>query len=333
MSANIAEAWLIGLSVFSVLVLGYHLYHWRRDRVHWVVFLGALVASGIAVHLWKLDEIEFLAAFFLEAAAGAAVGYSLMQSSLFKLGPGLASLGASVSAVVLPVVLHALGFEMPRADEGVWVIAIPAVAFLSILTGLLLMALRACFRAMAVPGVEPGPRPEERAKVLDMLADGAISSGEAAELLNALGEKKVPADRLPLGAGMLAGFWGGLIVAVGFILPWGSVSVGPIKGYQAGYHLGLLGWIILLLAILPALLACIPALDRGLRQGLLRLLCSSVGLALTLSLGGAALSRGNVPGLGLWGVILGFAIQAAGGFAQSGIIRTKPASRPETAQE
>jgi len=320
MSANIAEAWLIGLSVFSVLVLGYHLFHWRKDGVHWLVLIASAVASLFAARLWNLDEIEFLAAFFLQVAAGGAVVYSYMRSGLFKLGPGLALLGASIASIVLPTALHTCGFGMPRANLTVWFLIIPGTAMLGLPLGLLLSLLANAFQKMAVPGTRPGPRPEDRAQVLDMLADDTISSEEAAELLNALGEQNIPADQLPLSASLLAGFWGGFIVAVGFMLPWGHVRIGPVEGYQAGYHVGLLGWCIVVLGVLPALFACIPAFDRVVRQGLLRLLLSGVGLAFVLSLCATVMAKGRLPGVGLWVVSLGFAVQIVGGFAQSRVL-------------
>ena len=329
MSANVAEAWLVGLSIFSVLVVGYHLFHWRSDKVHWVIFVAAVGAMWLGARLWSLDEIEFLAVLFLLVAAGGAVAYSALRSGIFKCGPGLAVVGASLGVILLPAVLRAVCFSRPRAILAVSVLIIPVTAVLGLPVGLVLSLLSGAFQKMSVPGTVPGPRPQDRAQVLDMLADGTISSEDAAELLSALGEQKVPADRLPLNAGLLAGFWGGLIVAVGFILPWGHVRMGPIQGYQAGYHIGLLGWIILVLGTMPALLACIPALDRGLRQGLLRLLLSGVGLAFALSLGGMTLSRGHLPGVGLWVVSLGFALQIAGGFGQSGLLQTDSASAEE----
>ena len=120
---------------------------------------------------------------------------------------------------------------------------------------------------------------------------------------------------------MLASPIGGLAVGVGFMLPWARVRVGDITGYQAGYHVGFLGWLILSLGLLPALLACIPGLDRFLRQSMLRLLLSCVGGAFAAALLVTIVTRGSVP-VGIIVVLLGFGIQILSALAESGLLRT-----------
>lgn len=156
--------------------------------------------------------------------------------------------------------------------------------------------------------------------VLQMVADGKVSAEDADQLLKAVGQDRRPGDRLPVGGSELASIGGAIAVIVGFMLPWAYVRVNsPLfgmsqRGYQAGHHVGFLGYLILALGLLPALLACTPALDRYLRQGLLRFVVAATGCAFVLSL----LVRGP-NGIGLWVCLAGFAVQILSALRQSGV--------------
>jgi hypothetical protein len=319
-SADSAELLLAIVWGACFILVCFELWYWRKDLLHWTTLSSALLGSGIMISLAGWDELVFIAVLVLEYAAGALLAYSIARSRLFKLPPGLAALAAGVTCLALPLLPQLiLGGQIPERSMIWFVGTIPALTLLFLPVGLITRIIATTFREH-VAGSPPAaaPSPQERAKVLEMLGEGAISSEEAAELLDALGEDR-RADAVPLGAGPTSALLGALGVTIGFVLPWGHVRMGGIEGYQAGYHIGFLGWLILVLGVLPAVLACIPALDSAVRQGMLRLVIVSVGVVLAGSLCASAVARGTVPGVGLWIVVLGFAVQIAGGLAQSRI--------------
>ena len=160
--------------------------------------------------------------------------------------------------------------------------------------------------------------------IVEMLREGKVSGEEAAELLKALGTRRGPADKLPMAPSIRGAVGGAVLVVIGFMLPWFHVKVAMpfgqgIKGYQAGYHVGFLGWLILILGVLPAILACIPALEKHMRLGLLRMVIACIGGAFVLTM----LLR-SPKGIGLWITAVGFAFQLVTAFAQSGFASSQP---------
>jgi len=159
--------------------------------------------------------------------------------------------------------------------------------------------------------------------VLQMVADGKVSAEDAEQLLKAVGHDRRPGDGLPVGRSEMASIAGAMAVVVGFMLPWAHVRTGLIRGYQAGHNSGFLGCFILALGLLPALLVCIPALDRHLRQGMLRFVVSATGVAFVFSL----LVRGP-NGIGLWVCLAGFAVQILSALRQSGMWQQAQVGEP-----
>lgn len=326
MSADVGELILAIVFGVSFLIVAYGLWHWRRDQIHWSVLAAALLGSGILISLQNWDEMLFMAVLFSEFAAGAMVVYSLARSRAVNLSPVATAISVAACCLTLPLLLAALVGIPERSLP--WVVGtVPALAVLGLPCAYLAKLARGLLRECSSTQSAP-PEPAsvgERAKVLEMLSEGTISSEDAAELLDALGDQQRPGDALPVSAGLLSAIVGGLAVTAGFVLPWGHVRMGQVAGYQAGYHVGFLGWLILALGLVPPILACIPALDKMLRQGLIRLVIAAPGLVLAGSLFISALVRGGIPGVGLWIVIFGFGIQIAGGLAQTRGASTVPA--------
>lgn len=169
---------------------------------------------------------------------------------------------------------------------------------------------------------------EERQSILKMMNEGKITSGEASELLRALGKRRVPGDSLPISRAMIVTVIGAVLIVIGFMLPWQRVWIGRVSGYQAGYHVGFLGWLILGLGLLPAILSSIPAMDKVLRQGLLRLLLCATGIAFAVSL---AIGAGRSVRIGIFLLIFGFMIQLISALVESGLAGGAP--QRETAQD
>jgi hypothetical protein len=157
---------------------------------------------------------------------------------------------------------------------------------------------------------------EEEQSILKMMSEGKINSAEAGELLHALGRRRVPGDRLPMSRGTIVTVIGAVLIVIGFMLPWVAVQMGGVTGYQAGHHVGFLGWLILSLGLLPAILSSIPALDKVIRQGLLRLLLSATGIAFAVSI---AVNAGGSVRIGIFVLMFGFVIQLMSALVESGL--------------
>jgi hypothetical protein len=165
-------------------------------------------------------------------------------------------------------------------------------------------------RSRRVAGVE------ERQAVVRMMLGGKITSAEATRLLNAMGVAQPAGDLLPISSAALASIIGAVVVVVGFMLPWASVSLGDVQGYQAGYNIGFLGWLILALGLLPGLLSSIPALDKHIRQGMFRGVLSATGIAFVLML---MVTTKATMGTGLFVMLVGFGMQFISAVGESGL--------------
>ncbi len=335
MSADTWEFLAVLLAVISSAIVIAGNIIWRRDRWPLILCLGAVIPVIIARTAWSWDEAEILGLLFLEAWAGGMIAYAALRI-LLRFSPPAAWIGSIANGILLPALLHVLGIA-PRHEHSLKVLGVLPIILLGtiviiVLIGWVIREIVRAAKSAPVPrsdeGAEPATSEEERRLILQMTADGKISSQEAAELSRALGANNRPGDRLPMTSAVRASIVGGLAVVIGFMLPWGSVRIlGVIQGHQAGYHVGFLGWLILSLGLMPAILACIPALDKHLRQGLLRLIFSATGIAFVLSLAFSIVTGKRFPGIGLWLGSLGFGIQIVSALAQSGLWprRTPPA--------
>jgi len=202
-----------------------------------------------------------------------------------------------------------------------------------ILGALVIGVTRWMKRRPAPPGgaAGRGPTPgaaadvsEERRMVLRMVAEGKLSADDATGLLDAVGADRSPGDARPFGAGTRESVVGALIIVVGFLLPWAHVTLGGVRGYQSGMNVGWIGWVILLVGVAPAILACFPALERHVRQGLLRFIFAAMGSGFLLSMAVPMVSRGQMPGIGLCMCIMGFGVQVVNAAGQIGL---RPAER------
>ena len=205
------------------------------------------------------------------------------------------------------------------------VAVIPSSLLVGPLVLLAACTVRAAYRGAPEEAVRQSEADsQERQAVLSMVADGKVSPEEASELLGALGQPDAAGDRSPASIATLTHLVGAVMIATGFVLPWVFVQIGPVHGYQAGHNVGALGWVVLSLGVLPAVLACIPALDRHLGQGMLRLLLAATGLAFAISLAVPIVARGERPGIGLLLVLLGFGVQIPSALLDAGLLRRSP---------
>ena len=148
-------------------------------------------------------------------------------------------------------------------------------------------------------------RDERQHQIIRLTNAGKLSAQEAGELLRSLGIQP-SADTRPVREGTLASMLGAIVVTIGFILPWTADRIGADGGIFA--------WVILLLGILPAVLACVPAWDPLIRQAMLRTLLSAVGIIFT---GAIAVYAGGDMRVGIPIVLIGFIVEFTSGTAES----------------
>jgi len=295
--------------------------------------VAALVVAIYTMAALRWDELEFVALFFLEMLVAGAVAATWFSQRKDVHRPLRVFVGVFLALFIIPHLLMLLdrtGIMRGIARErGAWMIVVPmcipvAIAVVQGLMKLCGVLLECCVRTTHSPGADTagGPAPQQRQAIMEMLRESKITGKETGELLKAL-ESAPPGDTLPLEPGALAAVIGGVIIAVGFVLPWAFIRIDmpmiahKVQGFQAGYHVGAIAWVILGIGLLPSLLACVPALDRGVRQGLLRLILSAMGLALA-----GALCLTHLANLGIWVIVAGFALQFVSALGQAGLLQT-----------
>lgn len=159
----------------------------------------------------------------------------------------------------------------------------------------------------AAPAVTP-PDSEERKIILDMVRSGKITESEGAALLDAVDRKSPGQPKAARRSGNAGLIVGTLLCIVGFVMPWAHVHMMGIHGYQAGHQVGAIGWIILLLALVPVALVCIPPLGATVNTALARVIASAIGGILAGGLLVSLLSRRGDPGIGLFATVAGFIV-------------------------
>jgi hypothetical protein len=300
---------------------------WRRDKASFLLLLiGPVVGILGATSLGWDNPVHFGMCVIVSLGLSVA-GYWVARSKplSFSVAPSLVVGGATPM-----LTLWAFTVAGIRDQAGTWyVLMLPAGLVFGLAMSLIMHIGRVVLRdeASTIGKASYLPKDviEERRIVLEMLSEGKVSPAEASQLLDAVGGRGVPADRLPLSSGTVGSLVGGIVVIIGWVMPWAyryATVEGVVTrvGYEAGYH-RTIGWLIVTLGFLPTLFACIPALDRHLRQGMLRLFLALIGAALAMSL----LSLQSATALEITsGVVLclvGFGIQVVSALKESGLFR------------
>jgi hypothetical protein len=314
------------LGVLSLVLTMVGLVVWRRDRLVFAVPIGALGALAAGLSGPRFGTTVVAVTFLLEATVVGLTAYTLLRIRPMRFGPAAALVGGLAAGLVGPLApLRASpdlwpAYVLPFGLLAALAVAIVALVLRSLWRGAALLLFGAAARETAA-GAEASV--EERRATLKMLAEGRITAGEAAELLEALGADEPRA--VPRAA--VVAILGAMLVVIGFMLPWAHVKLSGREGYQAGYHVGVLGWAILSLGLLPAILACVPGLDALVRQGLLRLLLACVGLAFVGGLLAEPILKGSLPGIGLVVVFGGLGLHLLSALAEAGVLR--PPAEPD----
>jgi hypothetical protein len=307
--------------VLSLLITAAGLVFWRREAPVFAIALVSLFTPGLVLANQDLYAASpAVLVMFISGAAAGLAAYSLMRIRPLQFGPVAAAFGGGACAFLAPVLAV-------RAAGSMWPpYVIPVGLVVAFVLALVMVLLRATLGTTMDAGPDAGSSEgatEERLATLRLLREGKISAEEASQLLEALGDA-TPGDMLPMTKGLRTSIVGGILIVVGFMLPWAHVKMGGVEGYQAGYHVGVLGWLILVLGVLPAVLACIPALDTHVRQALLRLLLACTGVAFAMPMVLQALAAETLPGVGLFLVLAGFGLQLLTALTGSGVLRPAP---------
>ncbi len=352
-SADVQEALLLFVAAVSAIGLVTIVVRNARARPLVRTAVVASTLSGLAwISAWNWNEMVFQLVFLLELSFLGVLSALVLQRVLLpghRIAAGLC--GAANSGIVVPLLLQGAsalfyGGSILYRERGAWVLWVPFVAPVGALFVAWLFVLgRAVFRGVGTMDHADRPRAEatgvsadERALVMSMLEQGKVSGTEATQLLGAVRGSGRRGDELPISGGEFAAIAGAVLIAVGFVVPWAFIRI-PLPanslfgalagsshrgaaGFQAGYHLKM-GWLLLGIGVLPALFACVPALDRVLRQGLLRFVLASLGGALTI-----ALCLHNPKNIGIWLCCAGFGIQLISALAQAGILSVLPFGPP-----
>lgn len=312
--------WVAGAVSLVIAAIG--LIIWRRDRVHLLLLVIGPALAGLAISALNWQDPVNMGVLCVASLAIAVAGYWLVRWSLigFSCAAGLVAGGAAPLLTML--ILSIVGLWK---ESSAWPVAIlPTGLVAAGILAAVMYAGRIGLRSEELGGArktaEKG-EPGENRLILDMLGQSKISAAQAAELMDAVGQRAAPADRLPITGGIITSLIGGMVVVIGWAMPWsaGLMLTGEMV-YHPGFESGLTGWLVVVLGVVPAILACMPALDNYIRQGMLRLFLSFIGVALAASLLSMSVLKGQPsPAISL--CVLGFGVQVAGALKESGLIR------------
>jgi len=279
---------------------------------------------------YVIDTPELVALVLLTAAAGL-IGYVVLRIKPAKCSRPSAAIGGVINILFASLLLHVFGISPPAR----LFLILPVSLVTAFLIALAAMGVRAIWNAPVA--TTPAGHAEDQGVILKMLADGKVSAAEASALLDACGDPATPADARPPDRLTKLSIIGNFIVLVGFMLPWSVVRIRSavmgldVTGFQTGRDAGFLGWLVLTIAVLPTILACLPSLDRHVRQAMLRLCLSAAGALIVATLGVQILIFAKaIPGIGLFTVLAGFLIQITASVRASGFFRTARRDGPES---
>jgi hypothetical protein len=160
----------------------------------------------------------------------------------------------------------------------------------------------------------------ERDRILKMVEQGKISGEESTELLNALGRANALRGQERFSPADITMLVGVALVVLGFFLPWAYVRMdvprlfgSGASGYQAGYHVGAIGWAVFIIAILSAVPVFVTPRDHLYKVSMLQIFLTIIGTVLVISL---LIQAGDGLGAGLVVCLAGFIVGIIGSAAK-----------------
>lgn len=214
---------------------------------------------------------------------------------------------AFLFATLLPWAMFFLGISffgshLPRSFEFYFLcLAIAAICLINFIANF--------FFWLSSNGENSNINAAERERTLRMVEEGKITADEGTELLEALGRANALRGQNKFSRHDILMLIGVSLVVLAFFLPWTHFKAqmpgpfGKISGYQAGYHIGPIGWTIFIIAILSIIPAFIAPKDFLYKISMLQIFLVSLGLVLVLSL---MIRAGDRMHIGLLICLVGF---------------------------
>jgi len=195
------------------------------------------------------------------------------------------------------------------------VLLVPLMAFIYLVILLILF-----FRWLGSGDDNARVNAAERDRILKMVEQGKISSEESTELLDALGRANALRGQDRFSPGDTTMLVGVALVVLGFFLPWAYVRIevpalfgSRASAYQAGYHVGAIGWAVFIIAILSAVPVFITPRDHLYKVSMLQIFLTLIGTVLVISL---LIQAANHLGAGLVICLAGFIVGIIGSAAK-----------------
>jgi hypothetical protein len=123
----------------------------------------------------------------------------------------------------------------------------------------------------------------ERKRILAMVESGKIGTEEASELIDAIGKSRIINSDGKFSRLDIMILIGCGLVIVGFFLPWTRVSIAGMQGYQYGYDIRVLGWAVLVIAVLATAAVFITSTSFLYKISILQIFLCIVGATLVVS--------------------------------------------------
>jgi len=225
-------------------------------------------------------------------------------------------LTAIAASVVVASIAPLLGIRMlpgqpqPRFMVGSLFLLLAAVCTIILVVQFL--------RWLLVPGDNAVVNTAERSRILKMVEEGKMSADEGRELLDAMGRSSALRGQDKFSRLDIAMLCGVALVILGFFLPWAYIAFpglgapGTLAGssaYQAGYHVGALGWAVLVIAVVSAIPIFVTPKDLLYKISMLQVFLTLVGCVLVVSV---LVRVGGHLGVGLIFCLAGFIVEIVG---------------------
>ena len=234
---------------------------------------------------------------------------------LLRISDKASWLTAIAASVVVTTIPSLLGIRMLRGGPSIMVgrlFLLPVVICAVILVVQFL-------RWLLVAGDNAAVNTAERSRILKMVEDGKIKTEEGTELLDAMGRSNALRGQGAFSRLDIAILCGVGLVILGFFLPWAYIRMpdvsgmpgifGQVSAYQAGYHVGALGWAILIMALVSAIPIFVTPKDLLYKISMLQVFLTLVGGVLVVSV---LVRVGGYLGVGLIFCLAGFIVELVG---------------------
>jgi len=233
----------------------------------------------------------------------------------------LTSIAASVVVTTIPSIFGIRMLSAPGVQAGSRGGEIsPHVVLLFLLPAVICAVILVVqfFRWLLVANDNAVVNTAERSRILKMVEEGKIKTEEGAELLDAMGRSSALRGQGAFSRLDFAMLCGVALVILGFFLPWAYITLpglgvsgtlGRGSAYQAGYHVGAIGWGVLVIAVVSAIPIFVTPKDLLYKISMLQVFLTLVGGVLVVSV---LVRVGGHLGVGLIFCLAGFVVELVG---------------------